>query len=195
MENQIDYLIGFVQKKNQQQPPKIYHDAQKVALLMQQFASARKVNWNYEEPELKVINHIWNAENGLILNGAVGNGKTTLFRLANDALNLMGQKCEMINVAKLCSLVAQNGESEILKRESGWLILDDLGAEQENVRNYGNNLEPIKQLLFMRYESKARTFVTTNYNAEMMKSKYGERLADRFKEMFKVFTFYGSSKR
>lgn len=195
MDNQIDHLIAFVQKKAQTLPPKIYHDPQKIALLMQQFGVHRKVDWQFAETELKVINHIWNADNGIILNGQIGNGKTTLFRLANDAMSLMGMKCEMINVNKLCSLVAQNGDVEIIKRETGLLILDDLGSENEVVRNYGNNLDPIKQLLFMRYENRARTFVTTNYNAEMLKTKYGERLSDRFKEMFKIYTFYGQSKR
>lgn len=195
MENNIEHLIAFVSKKAQATPVKQHHDPQRIAALMQQFAACRKINWSFDEPELKVINHIWNGDNGVILNGQVGNGKTTLFRLANDALNLMGIKCEMINVNTLCSLVSKHGEEEIFKREHGLLILDDMGSENEVIKNFGNNLDPVKQLLFLRYESRARTFVTTNYNTEMLKTKYGERLSDRFKEMFKIYTFFGSSKR
>lgn len=195
MENNIDHLIAFVNKKAQATPQKTHHDPQKVAALMQEFATCRKINWSFAEPEIKVINHIFNGDTGVILNGHVGNGKTTLFRLANDALNLMGIKCEMINVNTLCSLVSKHGEDEIFKREHGLLILDDLGSENEIIKNYGNNLDPVKQLLFLRYESRARTFVTTNFNADMLKAKYGERLADRFKEMFKIYTFFGQSKR
>jgi DNA replication protein DnaC len=195
MENQIDHLIAFVEKKLTSEPPKPNHDSQKIAALMQKFAKHRKIDWVFSEPELKIINHIWNGDNGIILNGQIGNGKTTIFRLANDALNLMGMKCEFINVAKLCHLVAQNGEIEIIKRETGMLIIDDLGAEMESVSNYGNKMNPVKDLLFLRYENRARTFVTTNFNAEMLKTKYGERLSDRFKEMFKIYTFFGSSKR
>ena len=195
MEKEIDHLIAFVEKKLNSEPPKPHHDPQKIAMLMHKFASHRKIDWQYGEPELKVINHIWNGDNGIILNGQIGNGKSTIFRLANDAMRLMGMKCEYINVAKLCHLVALNGENEIMKRETGMLILDDIGAEIESVSNYGNKINPIKELLFMRYESRARTFVTTNFNADMLKAKYGERLADRFKEMFKIYTFFGQSKR
>lgn len=191
----LDHILKFVQKKQPVEQVKLYQTPEKVAAIMQQIALNMGKTWNFAEPELKVIDHIFNAEQGLCLMGGLGNGKTTIFRLAAMTLKTIGIDCEVINTRVFHALYQKNGEEEVLKRANGYLMIDDLGSEQDIVTRYGSKADPMSTLLYLRYENRARTFVNTNLNREMLKAKYGDRLADRFKEMFEFKTFYGESKR
>lgn len=191
----LDHILKFVQKKQPVEQVKLYQTPEKVAAIMQQIALNMGKTWNFAEPELKVIDHIFNGEQGLCLMGGLGNGKTTIFRLAAMTLKTIGIDCEVINTRVFHALYQKNGEEEVLKRANGYLMIDDLGSEQDIVTRYGSKADPMSTLLYLRYENRARTFVNTNLNREMLKAKYGDRLADRFKEMFEFKTFYGESKR
>lgn len=191
----LDHILAYLQKRQPVEKVKIYQNPAKIAAIMQQIATNWGKEWHYGENELKVIDQIFNGDKGLCLMGGLGNGKTTIFRLAAGALKTIGIDCEVINTRMFHALYQKNGEEEILSRAKGYLMIDDLGTEHDVVTRYGTKVDPMSTLLYLRYENRARTFVNTNLNREMMKAKYGERLADRFKEMFEYRTFYGESKR
>ena len=55
-------------------------------------------------------------------------------------------------------------------------------------------------MLTYRYDRRLPTFVTTNLaqrpeDGETLRQRYGDRLADRFNEMFFVIAFYNQSYR
>ncbi len=67
------------------------------------------------------------------------------------------------------------------------LYIDEIGAE-ETVLVYGNSVPVIGQLLLDRYdlwqESKFKTHITTNLSHESLEARYGDRVFDRFFEMY-----------
>ena len=190
--DRLDGIIKFLQSKQQPERVVIYHDPEKVARIIQ----TANPSWTYGEIELKAIDAVFNGSKWVLLMGNKGTGKTTLLRLVSDAFRLIEQrKCELISTAKFNLEFGKSGEDVILQREHGLLMLDDLGIENQVQTRYGTQSDPVSTLLFLRYESRARTFCSTNLNAEQLKSRYGDRLADRFKEMFTVIAFEGESKR
>ena len=75
------------------------------------------------------------------------------------------------------------------------LFLDDLGREPTEVMRYGNVTSPITELLEYRYNQRLTTIVTTNLEPSEIREKYGDRIADRFNEMFVVVSYTGNSYR
>ena len=74
----------------------------------------------------------------------------------------------------------------------------DLGNEDSNTNNYGNKRNVMEQIIFNRYERKydfCLTHFTTNLDADMIRAKYGERCADRLREMCNVIHLGGQSFR
>ncbi len=63
------------------------------------------------------------------------------------------------------------------------LIIDDVGIEATKVLNYGTEISPLAEVLFHRYDRRAVTIMTTNDNFEKLSATYGERIADRIREM------------
>lgn len=65
------------------------------------------------------------------------------------------------------------------------LGIDDLGAQQNKVFDWGNVVEPIKRLLEHRYKHQLYTIITTNQTrAEMSRDINDGRIDDRMEEMF-----------
>jgi DNA replication protein DnaC len=80
------------------------------------------------------------------------------------------------------------------------LGIDELGIEPVEVQDYGNIITPSSDVLAYRYDRRLPTFVTTNLaqdkrDGETLRMRYGDRLADRFNEMFYVIGFYNQSYR
>ena len=87
------------------------------------------------------------------------------------------------------------------------LSISDLGKEEKKLMVYGNEMNVMERILCRRYDYWQRrmqdndysnltfTHITTNLSGEGIKEQYGERVHDRFKEMFNFVTFYGKSRR
>ena len=54
---------------------------------------------------------------------------------------------------------------------------------------------PITELLEYRYNQRLTTIVTTNLEPSEIREKYGDRIADRFNEMFALVSYTGVSYR
>lgn len=188
----LDGILRFMQQNAQQQPDRVNHDPVKIAAIMQQLCPA----WQYGQTELAAIDALFNGTKWVLLTGNMGTGKTTLLRLFVQAYGIIErQPVKLYSTARFNLEYGAKGEQVILDHEHGLMCIDDLGVENKTQNRYGTVTDPISTLLFLRYESKARTMCSTNLDASALKARYGDRLADRFREMFQVIAFTGESRR
>ena len=141
---------------------------------------------------------------GLLLAGTCGNGKTTTMRavqsvvmlLNNTYYNRCGQGVgnRLLEARGIAQLSDKNGLLNIYQT-TPLLFIDDLGREPTEVLKYGNVTSPITELLEYRYNQRLTTIVTTNLEPSEIREKYGDRIADRFNEMFVVVRYTGNSYR
>lgn len=141
---------------------------------------------------------------GLLLAGTCGNGKTTTMRavqsivqlLNNTYYNRCGERIgNRLLEAKEIAQLSGKPEQLTAYQTIPLLFLDDLGREPTEVMQYGNVTSPITELLEYRYNQRLTTLVTTNLEPPEVRQKYGDRIADRFNEMFAVVSYTGSSYR
>lgn len=141
---------------------------------------------------------------GLLLAGTCGNGKTTTMRAVQSVVMLLNntyynRRGEGIGnrLLEAKDIAQLSGKPEQLTayQTIPLLFLDDLGREPTEVMQYGNVTSPITELLEYRYNQRLTTIVTTNLEPSEVRQKYGDRIADRFNEMFAVVSYTGSSYR
>jgi DNA replication protein DnaC len=75
------------------------------------------------------------------------------------------------------------------------LIIDDLGCEPSVVKNFGTEVTPVTDILYRRYDAMLTTIVTTNLPAKTIREVYGNRIADRFNEVFDTIGYINPSYR
>lgn len=140
---------------------------------------------------------------GVLLAGTCGNGKTTMMRAVQSVVQLLNNtyyRCgERIGnyLAEAKEIAALPDKTGVLKiyQATPLLFLDDLGREPTEVMKFGNVTSPITELLEYRYNQRLTTLVTTNLEPSEVRQKYGDRIADRFNEMFAVISYTGASYR
>ena len=162
----------------------------------------------FDEDNEKIFTYLLNKdkERGVLIIGGMGTGKTCVVKLFNEVL----RKCnygpyKFADVRDICFDFMCKGYSEIEKyyREDYGdgnikyprLIIDDLGIENPLINYYGTQEDVISNLLFLRHGKRTLTHATTNLTLDMLKKRYGDRLFDRFNEMFEIFYLTGESKR
>lgn len=134
---------------------------------------------------------------GLLLYGSVGSGKTTL---SDSLLRMIATLRPSESIYRRTALQITSEAKEDSERykstvRSKMLFIDDLGIEPETVKVYGNEISPIVELLYYRYEKQLFTIITTNLLLEQMGKRYGPRIEDRFAEMFDRIYFNNTSYR
>lgn len=174
-------------------------------------------------PELKN-----NPSKGLLVMGDVGTGKTANFRIYKHIYNKINLKRQiettskdetsvvtkhfpplatvnddifhMIHVKQVESGLRLEGEEFIdrlvrIKK----LVIDDLGVDGDDFKDYGTSRNPVIDLINHRYDKMFThglvTHFTTNLNSAEIKKKYGDRNADRITEMTIKIGIKGKSKR
>ena len=73
---------------------------------------------------------------------------------------------------------------DMVKTTKRILFIDDLGTEPLAVRNYGNEIMPLTELLLHRYDKGLPTVITTNLGDQAIADTYGPRILDRLNEMY-----------
>lgn len=141
---------------------------------------------------------------GMLLCGGCGNGKTTLMKALQQSINLLNIRngltgtvygmriVDAKTITYLCKTNYKRWE-EIANAEM--LGIDDLGVEAVEVMDYGNIISPVVDLLVRRYEAQLFTVITTNLTPPEISKRYGERIADRLREMMGRLVFANNSYR
>lgn len=139
-----------------------------------------------------------NPKFGMLLCGQCGNGKTTLVQALRTlvAYRFKGQRTlRIVDAKEICAIAKADYERfKALCREQ-LLAIDDLGIEPAEILDYGNVLNPVIDLLTARYNEQLFTIVTTNLTPAQIREHYGDRIADRFNEMFSRIIFHNPTYR
>lgn len=114
----------------------------------------------------------------LLLYGSVGNGKTTLLKSISK---LLGNN--VLYSAQTIYDYFKENENLINIPPQKILFIDDLGAEPEECKIFGEIRHPLSELLLRRYSWNAPTIIATNLPLEDIQKRYGDRLYDRMLEM------------
>ena len=135
----------------------------------------------------------WNIHAGIILAGKIGCGKTLLMtsyiQLSNELIN---KQITSFHSKDLADVIKEKGIKEILQRP---ILIDELGREEAEVKDFGTVIRPIVELISARYEIGARTYATTNFKIEPLTEKYGDFIVSRLLEMCNYIIMPGDSKR
>lgn len=136
---------------------------------------------------------------GLLICGGTGNGKTTmgraLFKTIQKCNNISFREETAANFAKLEAQRDENRYQLVNLRQAEYLLLDDLGVEPVSVKVWGNEVSPVAELLTQRYNLQKFTIATSNLTEKELGQRYGDRVADRIREMFNVLSFKNESYR
>lgn len=128
---------------------------------------------------------------GLLLYGPNGTGKTTTIERYSKG-KWYGSTID------IQGLVAKNGRSYLEKYTMHDMIIDDLGREDLMIKSYGDEIQTLHDLIFIRYQAYRqgyKTHFTTNLGFKELKQRYSEAIVDRLKEMCEVIEFKGQSFR
>jgi uncharacterized protein YjlB len=141
---------------------------------------------------------------GILLNGPIGCGKTSLMTLVNYFFP-RGKQYQIKSAREISfeyekegySTIARYSKSPVNKHITNIFCFDDLGIEQPQ-KYFGNECNVMAEILLSRYDlfvSKGiPTHLTTNLSASELESKYGNRLRSRMREMFNLVAFDKNSK-
>ena len=142
---------------------------------------------------------------GLLLYGTVGTGKTTMLNAICRVINTFAKpnyheitldddKSKAVKVIRAKDVIEawQNDRDRYNKMCRVELLgIDEFGVEAIDVKTFGNANEPIIDLLSTRYDKPRCTMISSNLDMEAIGTRYGDRLQDRFVEMFKTIAFTG----
>lgn len=145
-----------------------------------------------------------NCKFGIVLAGGCGNGKTTIIKALQSLVNVLhipnpySDKEYAMRIIDAKSMVAtckSNYEDWKRLMYQDLLAIDDLGTEPREVMDYGNIINPTVDILTRRYENQLFTIISTNLTPPQISQVYGERIADRMREMMEIIPFTNASYR
>lgn len=147
----------------------------------------------------------------LLLCGGTGNGKTTTAKAVKSLMESMyvftatdkdgnrhtigsdsneytesKPQVVMLTATEVSNEARDNIDGFRRIKTARFLIVDDLGLEPAAVKNYGNEISPIAEVLYHRYEAQLFTVMTTNLNREEIGERYGRRIDSRLYEVLDV---------
>lgn len=142
---------------------------------------------------------------GLMVYGSVGNGKTTLLRSINLMLKSMYSpdrgwdeklSIEYVTAIEIFNITKSDDQYRYKRiKDCDVLFIDDLGVEPITAKVWGNEISPITDIIYHRYDEQLCTIITSNLSDEALKERYGLRMADRMAEMFDSINSSGVSYR
>lgn len=140
---------------------------------------------------------------GLLLYGSVGSGKSTLAKavsnligiLYGSSLSLDRKEVYRVSALDLSKRIVDNPASFARLKTQDMLFIDDVGTEPECVKSWGNELSPVTELLYARYDRMLFTIATSNLADDQFAERYGVRIADRMEEMFERIRYTNKSYR
>lgn len=160
------------------------------------------IRWFHADP-----NFDGDIDKGFIIQGPTGTGKTlamqvmSIYRTIDDIKFIKGgityrMNFEISSVNDITTRFIDNAFDGIQIFSNRFaLCLDDIGNELDQVKHFGNTLDVIGYILSERYSKGLLTFGTTNYNNNLLESKYGDRIMSRMHAMFNFITLNGADYR
>lgn len=147
-------------------------------------------------------------KNGLLMAGFVGNGKTTMLKAVarlfallhieyEDGNRRLYRNVRYVSALELTRIAADTTQKAWLEeiKRTPMLAIDDVGTEPTVVKNYGNEISPLTEVLYYRYDQRLWTMMTSNLKEEDFQERYGVRIADRIREMFNILAYNHKSYR
>lgn len=142
---------------------------------------------------------------GLLMLGTMGNGKTTIASAIANLLETISRagsvsvsrqiEVPLLEADEICSIYFEKPDDFRRLKEARYLAIDELGAEPPEVMHFGMVHTPVIDLLRARYNRQRFTIVTSNLTAKELEKHVGERVFDRFREMFLSVVFTAPSFR
>ena len=142
---------------------------------------------------------------GLFLYGGVGNGKSTMANAARHLIYMLyGNESHYddrkgvyhVSALELADVAKEENSSRMRTFKTTELLhIDDVGTEPASIKVWGNEVSPLVEILYSRYERMLYTVITSNLSDEDILPRYGARIADRFREMFDFLSFDNKSYR
>lgn len=135
------------------------------------------------------------------LSGFIGNGKSTMLQAVKSWYEKTHpRKCfTMYTAPEIIRIAAteSNQGNTLFDQMCRYplLMIDDLGTEPNEVVVYGNKMQPMRDLLYARYDRRLVTLFTTNMTDADFSDYYGERIADRCRELQTKIVFAERSYR
>lgn len=131
-----------------------------------------------------------NKGRGLLLMGGTGNGKTLMLDAIAAVL--------LVELKVFCSKVAAHeiATAEQLRKVCAqrFSILDDLGTETDIV-DYGARKSIAEEFVHAMEAAGGLGLISTNLDAQLIRSRYGERTLDRLRGGYFTINFRGASFR
>lgn len=121
---------------------------------------------------------------GLMLRGNVGTGKSLIVQALCEIIKAYEILIPcFLHATELSDLYIHDDVDGIdIAKKRAYTIIDDVGVESVETRNYGNVKEPFNDVFDYRYRNNQRTIITTNLKLSEIEEIYGTRIIDRFRE-------------
>lgn len=144
-----------------------------------------KRGYIFGEEEQRLLKKYLTTSSGLLLLGGVGVGKTFFFK---------ARMIPVLSMQRICERTLSEVRAALENHMNDEILIDDIGVEPE-FNNYGVKINILEVIVEERLASNARTHFTTNLSVEALSNRYGVRVFDRIKELAKLITMSGDSKR
>ena len=144
---------------------------------------------------------------GILLMGPTGTGKTRamevmkIYQTIDNIAYIIGNRMvrmnyDIVDVSLLVSAFMDAGYDGIeMYKHRYCLCLDDIGAESNQIKYYGNDCDVVGYILAERYTRRLMTFGTTNFKIDMLNAKYGDRIISRMHTLFNFIVMKGKDFR
>ena len=132
---------------------------------------------------------------GIYLGGNCGNGKSTMMMAFLKVCRQRGMRVLSTSTTKMVAWHLNDHSVLDLPHQEKIICVDDLGAEAAEVLVYGNKVSVMADFFEEVYKTNCFLFVTSNLGAEEIGTRYGQRVRDRFREMFHALKFSNPSFR
>ena len=139
------------------------------------------------------------AKQSLLIIGFVGSGKTTFLSAIHSLLSRFNVPSLYYVATDLQLPLIETPETfrgSILHGDwATYLLMDDIGEEPTEVRDYGRSWPLFTKIVAERYTRMLPFIITSNLNLEQIEDRYGQRTADRLREIADVIVFNNNSYR
>jgi DNA replication protein DnaC len=127
----------------------------------------------------------------IVLDGSTATGKPTLMQAMRQTLwwlaehRLCSEEVELkiLDATAIPGLRDSTREWYNLMAWPSYLGIEDLGCEPAEIREWGNPLYPVRELITKRYKLRLPMVVSTNLDSDQRREHLGLRIVSRMNEM------------